>query len=97
MALLKYLKKTVVGTSTGTLPDPDGPLSYKIPSSTIIETNKQGLEVTEKKRRGEYNKLSPEDKAAVGKYASENGVTKAMRHFKEKDVKETSVKDWKNT
>jgi len=31
--------------------------------------------------RGEYIKLSLEKKAEIGKYASENGVAKATRHF----------------
>ena len=93
MALFKYFKTAVIGT--GTLPDPHGPLSRKVPSSTIVEANRQVLEVIEKKGRGEYNKLSPEDNMAVGKYASEHGVAKAMRRLKEKGVKETSVKDWK--
>jgi len=31
----------------------------------------------------------------IEKYASEHGPTKAVRHFKEKDLKESSVRDWK--
>lgn len=48
------------------------------------------------KKRGEYQKLSPEDKVAIAKYASENGVASAVRKFKEKKLKESSVRDWRN-
>ena len=48
------------------------------------------------KKRGEYIKLTQNEKAAIGRYTSEHGITKAVRHYKEKDVKETSVWDWKN-
>ena len=50
------------------------------------------LEVIEKKGRREYNKLSPEDKAAAGKYASKHSVAKAVKYFKEKGVKKTNVR-----
>ena len=89
IALLKYLCKT----NSDQLPNPFGPLSSSIPSQTIAESNKQIREVLQKdKKRGEYNKLSPEEKAVIGKYASENGVSKAVRHFQDKD---SSVRDWK--
>ena len=48
-----------------------------------------------KKKRGEYNKYSDEAKLKIGKYACEHGVMKAVRHFKEKNVKESTVRDWK--
>ena len=92
MVLLKYLCKT----NSDQLPNPFGPLSSSIPSRTIAESNKQIREVLQKdKKRGEYNKLSPEEKAVIGKYASENGVSKAVRHFQDKNVKDSSVRDWK--
>ena len=50
---------------------------------------------TPKKKRGSYSKISPEDKATIGRYASENGVTKALHCFKEKKLKESTVRDWK--
>ena len=40
-------------------------------------------------------KLPQEEKAGIAKYASEHGVLKAVRHFKDKDLKESSVRDWK--
>ena len=47
-----------------------------------------------KKKRGSYVLISQAEKAAVAKYASENGVTKAVQHFKDKNVKASSVRDW---
>ena len=41
------------------------------------------------KKRGKYQKLSPENKAVITKYASENGVARAVRKFKEKKLKES--------
>ena len=31
--------------------------------------------------RGKYNSYSPEERAAIGKYAAENGATRAAKHF----------------
>ena len=40
-------------------------------------------------------KINSEDKLAVAKYAAEHGVAKAVRRFKDKELKESSVRDWK--
>ena len=48
------------------------------------------------KKRGQYLKVSPKEKAAIGKYASENGVASAVRKFKDKNLKESSVRDWRD-
>ena len=32
-------------------------------------------------RRGKYNCYSPEERASIGKYAAENGATRAAKHF----------------
>ena len=48
------------------------------------------------KKQGNYQKLFPEEKAHVGKYACEHGVTSALSHFKEMGLKETSIRDWRN-
>ena len=34
--------------------------------------------------RGKYNRYTPEERAAIGRYAAENGPTRATRHFSEK-------------
>ena len=40
-------------------------------------------------------KFSEKEKAVIAKYASEHGEAKAVRHFQGKNVKESSVRDWK--
>ena len=45
--------------------------------------------------RGEYAKFSQVEKTRIAKYASEHGVSKAIRHFKESNLKESTVRDWK--
>jgi len=34
--------------------------------------------------RGKYNQYSPQQRAAIGKYAAENGPTRVARHFSDK-------------
>ena len=50
--------------------------------------------------RGQYKKVTPEDKFKVAEYASKNGVSAAIRHFKRTgtftDLKESTVRGWKN-
>ena len=40
-------------------------------------------------------KFSEKEKAVIAKYASGHGVAKAVRHFQGKNIKESSVRDWK--
>ena len=76
------------------LPDPDGELSKKIPSSSA---NSMVNKVLEKPRGkcGTYLALTPAQKYAVGKRAAENGVTTMIRYyakaFPDIPLKETSV------
>ena len=77
-------------------------LADALPTSTPSETVKEvNEEVKQKKlkdgKRGQYQKLSGEDKAAIAKYALENVIANTLRHFKEKNLKATSVSDWRNT
>ena len=44
--------------------------------------------------RNKYIKLSLEKKAEIGKYTSKNGVANAVRHYKDPNLKESSVRDW---
>ena len=41
-------------------------------------------------------KVPQSEKLSVGRYASENGVAAAVRHFKERNLKESTVRDWRN-
>ena len=49
-------------------------------------------------KRGKYAVISSENKARIARYASENGVTASLRHFKRsgefKDLKEATVRGW---
>ena len=94
MLILNYFQ------SKTSIPDPNGPLSRQIPSDTIRSINQEVKErlVHVKSRnincRGPYQKISPEDKVAIGRYASEHSITSACRHFKGKSLKESTVRDW---
>lgn len=102
MSLYKYFKKPP--SQTDVLPSPEGPLKEIIPSSTIASINKDvGKELMKEasKERGPYSKLTPSQKALIGKRAAIYGVTASMRYFRAKypdlDLKETSVRRFKNS
>ena len=82
MALLKYLK----------------PIDSIGDSSKLgIVLNSEISQVQEKgRKRGEYQKFSDIAKALIGRYASNNRVVKEVRHFKDKDLKQSTVRDWRN-
>ena len=69
------------------LPDPTGPLSIVVPSSTIKAANKAVKHVlddgehkcTLKRTHGQYETFSAKEKATIVRYATEIGVTKATR------------------
>ena len=46
-----------------------------------------------RKRRGMYQKFSDEERATIGKFASEHGVASASRKY---DVVESSIRDWRD-
>ena len=83
MALLRYFKAS---GDTAKLPDPRGPLSTKVPSSAIESANAEVKRVIEtgesgadRRKRGCYDKFSPELKLQIGKRAAENGVAATTR------------------
>ena len=84
MALYKYFKKT----SASVLPNPDGPLSSRIPSSAIVKANEEVepllTESTSKQKggkRGQYLVYTEEEKFKIGKQGAEMGVTNTIRFF----------------
>ena len=92
MSLYKYFQPTVM------LPDPEGPLKKDICSLTIQIVNDKVRTELEKKPQGSRNpylKLTPAQKAIVGKRAAEHGVTAAIRYFSPRfpdlELKETTV------
>jgi len=89
MALLKY-------------PRPISSTSYDLSSkdsSVASQPRKEVTLVPDKgnaggESRSEYIKLLLEKKAEIGKYTSE--VTKATRHLVDLNLKESSVRDWRD-
>ena len=84
MALLKFLR-----------PVDDSSSSPKVVNEVYTELRDTQLD--KGKKRGVYQKLSSKEKAAIGKYASEHGVASAVRRYKDKNLKESSVRDWRNS
>ena len=70
--------------------------------SNLGELDFQGVqdEIAQKKskRKTSYQKYSEEDRFKIGKYASENGATAAVRKFKNSypDMKESTVRGFKS-
>ena len=76
MALYRYFQP-----AADSLPDPKGPLSTKLTSSTIREANEAVRSAATKSsaKRGSYAKFTPEQQAEVAKYASMHGITAAQQ------------------
>ena len=49
-----------------------------------------------KRKRGKYQHFTPEDKATIGKYTSKHGVTSTVKCLKEKSLKESIMRDWRD-
>ena len=69
---LNYFKIKAKANHPAELPDPNGPLSAAVPSSTIAAVNKKVSSTMEKsastdKSRGPYSHLTDEQKYYVGK------------------------------
>ena len=79
MALLKFLYPTGIPSCSISISEDQKPTE---------------AEETPKKKRGSYLKFSPKDNAPIGRYASVNGVTKALQYFKEKELKENTVREY---
>lgn len=95
MALYRYFK-----TADSVLPAPTGSLSTSISPAAIKDANEavKSAVTPRSKSRGAYAKHTPEQQAAIGKYASMHGNKAAVRHFSKKlgvDVRESSVRTWK--
>ena len=98
MALYRFFNKDLPQ-----VPSPHGPLSSSLSPATIKDANtavKQcaDRESTAMKPRGPYAKFTPEDQAAIAKYALWHGNKAAIRHFSKelgKEIKDSSVCMWK--
>ena len=86
----------------------DGELEKVVPAS-MAESVKAELQRTAgvkrtidgeggstEKKRGAYEKITPENKAKIAKYAAENGISAAIRHFNKQqafhNLKESAVR-----
>ena len=96
MALYRFFKKELPE-----VPSPYGPLSSSLSPATIKDANvavKQCADRAATKPRGPYVKFTPEDQAAIAKYALWHGNKAAIRHFSKelgKEIKDSSVCMWK--
>ena len=54
------------------------------------------MSVKNKKRKA-YRKYTGQERYQIGKYASENGNTVAVRHFKGNNLNESTVREFKKT
>ena len=100
--LYKYFKPCRKVTCNMPLPNPEGPLSKEIDTETIKELNKEVEALVNSGRMGKrspYLKVTAEQRATIGKYASEHDIINAIRHFlpdfPEGALKESTVRGWK--
>ena len=77
MALLRYLQPK------GGLTDPKGSLSLSLPSSVIAAANHEVSKATStaRKKRGPYDRYTPEEHFNIGLYTCKHGITAAARYF----------------
>ena len=99
MALLKYFKRET--SENNGLPDPSGPLTKSVPSTSIAAANlnvRSIIESQNRQKRGNYGKFTPEQKAMIGKRAAEHGVVAAVWYYIKQfpNLKENTVRDWRN-
>ena len=88
---------------TSKLPDPSGPLSKVVPSSSVEAANSKvsaALKLDqEKKTRGPYGRVSAEKKAEIGRRGAEHSVASTVHYYAGKfpdPLKESSVCTWRN-
>ena len=78
MSILNYFRRS------SELPDPNGELASKLPSTAMVSANKVVSEVQKRaQKRGKYNKYTPEVRAKIGRMASLIGPhSTAVRYTK---------------
>ena len=87
MSLYKYLKKGGPALPTprtcgdSCLSRKDIEQANKEVKRTLGDLNQSGKKAVTP--RGKYNSYTPEERAKIGKYAAENGSTRAARYFSE--------------
>lgn len=86
------------------LPSPHGALSTFVPPKSIALANEEvnsELKRPLKRKPGEYNVYSEEEKAKIAQRATEMGVTSTIKHynkgeFSERPLKESTARTWMN-
>jgi len=80
---LRFYKPCRKNSCDLALPNPTGSLSKKVDSSAIEEGNKEVTTVVTNTggKQKPYVKLTPEQKATIGRYAAENGIVNTICHF----------------
>ena len=71
------------------------PLTPEFEKEVEKEVAKVERESLKGRKRGHYATFSPKEKAEIAKYAVENGVHRALEKYKDKNLKETTLRDWK--
>ena len=102
--ILRYfhLVKDPSSSKAAGLPDPNGPLSKVIPSSTIAAANEKVCAIgkTGAVSKMPYLHLTAAQKYQVGKRAAEFGTTNTIRYYARRfpgiPLKETSVRRFKS-
>ena len=98
MSILQYIKKRKRDENSF-IPDPEREETAEEAALCEYLNNSIELPKTPKREKGgKYNVYSPEVRANIGKYAVENGVMNAARHFSkelESPIRESTVRNFK--
>ena len=89
-----------ISPATDNFPDPNGQLSKKIPSSTIVKANEvvRNVATEQLAKSGTYAKFTTQQQAKVAQYASMHRITAAKLHFSKElhlDLKESTIRTLK--
>ena len=88
-----------------TYPIQDSPFSsvlviyYKCPLDdlpTLVQEETIAPSSAKKRKKRKHQHFTPEDKATITRYTSEHGVASTAKRFKEKSLKESTMRDWKD-
>ena len=92
---------------TEVLPDPTGPLSIVVPTSSISDANQEVSMIYKEiasgeRRKGPYVKLTdPSQRCEIGRRAAQYGTTNAIRYYKKKypdlNLSESTIRRLKNS
>ena len=90
MSIEEYFKR-LPSSQEKILPSPHGSLTLSVPSRAIVAANKEVTRVlqeqqrlTTAKQQGRYNKYSPKERAEIGKYAVQHGISSTRTVFSRK-------------